>query len=161
MDFNFTLKPTQDCLHRSALPHYCPRTKRAAVNSQWRDRRGAIRPLFPSSIAESVQSSRGWEGKTAEERQLFKSNAGLCGLYWRPNKSRLERVFCHLSCPLLCAVLQFNTMHRNRLCTISCRGYRPSVKKHAGKWFRTWSKILAHVAKAMLKACPFSLTLSL
>lgn len=118
VDFNFTLKPTQGCLHRSALPHYCPRTKRTAVYSQWRDRRGAIRPLFPSSIAESAQSRRGWEGKTTEEQQLFKSNAGLCGLYWRPNKGLLERVFCHLSCPLLCAVLQFNTTHRNSLCTI-------------------------------------------
>lgn len=89
------------------------------MHSQWRDRRGAICRLFPSSIVESLQPRRGWEGKTTEERQLFKSNAGLCGLYWRPNKGLLERVFCHLSCPLLCAVLQFNTTHHNSLCTIN------------------------------------------
>lgn len=61
--------------------------------------------------------------------------------------------------PALCSVLCYSLIPRTAtafvLSSLSCRGYGPSVEKHAGK---SWSEILAHVAKAVLKACPFTLT---
>lgn len=140
VDFNFTLKPTQGCLHRSA--QHAPTTvlllnALQCIHGGETDEEPFARcflPLSPRAFS-PVEGGR----KRPQRSGSFSSRTQVyVGFIGDPTKACLRGF--SVTSPALCSVLCYSSIPRTATAfvqsSLSCRGYRPSVEKHTGKWFR-------------------------